>query len=318
MNANDVTFGVEIECAIPVQAVREAGWVTGSYHRGITLPGFPNWEGQSDSSIQAPSGHVAIEVVSRVLKGAEGMAEVRSMCQKLTAMGAKVGRRVNGGLHVHVGFTGAEATADALRRLINLTANHEAGLFAVTGSKWREANHYCASIKGRHSDARVNRLKARTRTSVTDVADLHTARMQTLNLTNLGAYGGKPTVEFRVFDGSCSAIKVTSYVALCIGLVQKAMNSKGTVRFDAETPNRTPEGKLTTHGRTADGMGELEALRLMWSLGWWGGRTRYGVVEGADLKPMIAELLRLARKYDAPVPSPAVTAAIDASTGIAR
>lgn len=37
MNVNEITFGIEIECCVPVEAVRANGIVIGGYRRGVQV-----------------------------------------------------------------------------------------------------------------------------------------------------------------------------------------------------------------------------------------------------------------------------------------
>ena len=52
MNANDLTFGVEIETIAPDSAVRNDGLRIGSYKHGIQVPYLPaGWTAEADGSI---------------------------------------------------------------------------------------------------------------------------------------------------------------------------------------------------------------------------------------------------------------------------
>lgn len=128
MNANDLTFGCEFEVTLP----REACPVAGGYHRGVQIPGLPaGWNAQTDASIRVTTpGYVGVEIVSPVLKGAEGIRQVKLVCDWLKARNAKVNQST--GFHVHVG---CERNETLLARLAHLVANFEKALYVTIARK---------------------------------------------------------------------------------------------------------------------------------------------------------------------------------------
>ena len=77
MNANDLTFGIEIETIAPDSAVRNDGLRIGPYRRGIQVPYLPaGWKAEADGSIDNGNGGHKCEIVSPVLRGADGLAQV--------------------------------------------------------------------------------------------------------------------------------------------------------------------------------------------------------------------------------------------------
>ena len=190
------------------------------------------------------------------------------------------------GLHVHVGWTG---DAKALARLVSLVGNFEKAIFASTGTKTREQNHYCQSIQ-RHGNA-----AAASQTSSRD-------RYHILNLTNLAA-GRKQTVEFRAFAGTTNAVKIIGYIRLCLALCEKAINGKKAPRFIAKpTVETSPVHR--------SGEGQTHLARLFYALGWTKGQSKYVfgnvTADGApDMDACKSELVRLAKKYDGETTAPA-------------
>lgn len=288
INAADLTFGIEIECTIPRAAFNAAGWPMGGYHRGVEIPGFQGWNTQSDSSVHTRGARVAIEVVSPKLQGVDGIAQVRAMAAKLNEMGARVNPSC--GFHVHVGFSGDAA---ALARLVNLTAAHEFALRASTGAPSRDRSHFCKSIKTNFAG-----LKGAAPTSMTELSRLsHSTsgdRYHVLNLSNL-LTGRFAAVEFRVFSGTTSDVKMLAYVQLALGLVQKAVNVTRIAAWD-------PTPLSTTCARHKEGRPGATAIgRLLRGLNWIAtDPTKYGIVDAASMAGCVAELKRLADKYDAP------------------
>jgi hypothetical protein len=276
MDINETTFGVEIECVIPI-AVSIA---VGGYHHGIQVPELPTgWNAQSDSSVCARSRYRPVEIVSPILKGAEGIAQVVTVIKWLRAVGAKV--NYSCGFHVHVGWTADDA---ALGRLVHLVSANETGLYASSGSRGRERGGYCQPIRNDNEFVKrfVNKV-APERCYIT--------RYKSLNITNVRT-ANKRTVEVRVFSGTLNVIKAVAYIRLSLGMVHKAVTSKRTCLWTSKSP--------ATCGRQA-----LD--RLMFSLGWMRSEdkaTQFGIcddVRGIRLPSFASSrrvLAKLAAKYD--------------------
>lgn len=272
MNANEMTFGIEIECYLPREAIE--GMEIGAYHRGVQVQGLPaGWNAQHDGSLllNCPQGYTGVEIVSPVLKGLDGIEQIRTVCQWLNARGAKVNKST--GLHVHVGI---ERSPENMKRVVTAAANFEKAIYASTGTKSREQGHYCQPIH--NSQRHISGQYART------------ARYHVLNvMTN------KPTVEFRAFAGTTNFTKIVVYVRLSIGIVERALEVKKLPQWTAKQPVES-----SPIARGGEGLTALN--RLFYWLGWTAGRVNkvYGAV-GAEVLPVKeqkAELVRLAKKYD--------------------
>jgi hypothetical protein len=281
MTAHELTFGVELEVTLPVGTCP-----VGGYHHGVQVPLLPaGWKAECDGSIQPGPGYMAAEIVSPVLKGADGLRQLKAVCEWLVSVGAKVNRST--GFHVHVGFDRADQ--GGLHRLVSLVANFEKALYAATGTRSREHNHYCRGIQADHHFVTAFRATHAARPGLCG------DRYHVLNLTNLLG-GGKPTVEFRVFAGTTNATKAIGYVRLCLGIVEKALALKKLPKWVAKTPVETSPIHRSGEGQTA-------LTRLFYGLGWTKGREDHAFGDvGAEELPTIEatkkELMRLARKYD--------------------
>jgi hypothetical protein len=281
INANVLTFGIEIETVAPEHLVETDHLRIGAYHHGIQVPYLPTgWKAERDGSIDTTRGGQPCEIVSPILRGPEGLAQVAEVLKTLE----QKGHRVNGstGVHIHVGWH-RDWPSDALARLITIVAYAEKGLYAITGTKNRERGRFCGGVrKYGNQDAAKTRIERE--------------RYHALNLTNL-ANGYRNTVEFRVFSGSTSPVKVVGWIQVCLGLVQRALNGKRSPTW---------EPKPLTGGWRKAGEGQSEAERLMGYLAWGesyarihGGR-QYGWMSDAIPQETIkAEFRRLAAKYDA-------------------
>ncbi len=282
MNANDLTFGIEIETIAPDSAVRNDGLRIGSYKHGIQVPYLPaGWNAEADGSINNGHGGHKCEIVSPILRGRRagpgrrgppdargqrppGQRELRGpRSRRLEARLAQRG----------LGPPGHD------RRL-----RREGPLRDHRNARTASAATYCGGVRkyGNDKDAKPN---------------LDRNRYHALNLTNL-ARGTKDTVEFRVFSGSLTATKVVGWIQVCLGLVERALNGK-------RMPDLEARSRLTGGWKKA-GRGQSEAERLMGYLAWGKGYARihggkqFGWISDAIPQDEIkAEFRRLAKKYDA-------------------
>ena len=284
MNANEMTFGVEIETHMP------AGSVTpGSHGCGCQVEWLPaGWMADEDPSIITPdSSRVKCEFVSPVLKGADGLRQVCEAVAEIKRRGGQV--NASCGTHVHIGYN--KRDTPAVGRLISLVANHEKALYAATGTHSREQGSgsryrtcWCKSVKqyGNKKNAAA------------------VARRDRYHLLNLATV--KPTVEFRVFGASLNPVKLAAYVRLCVALCEKSLVSKKSAPW---TARKKTDSRWNHYCRVNAGEGLVELTRLLYSLGWRtrvAGQQKFGMVEG-DGVPTIDQarkvLARLATQYDA-------------------
>ena len=145
---------------------------------------------------------------------------------------ARAGAKINTscGLHLHVGID--KGNPELTARLITLVSNFEKAIYASTGTKRREASRWCNGLN-RYGDA--DRAREGTRHSRYHVADLAT--------------GTKPTVEFRAFAATLDATKLTCYVAMCVGIVERAMRAKKTTDWTARRRRKPPRSTGAARGR---------------------------------------------------------------------
>jgi hypothetical protein len=270
MNAAEMTFGVEFEVCIP----NATAVIIGRYHHGMQVRELPTgWTAQNDTSIHPPVGYKAVEIVSPVLKGAEGLQQVVAVCKWLQAVGAKVNQTT--GFHVHIGFD--KNNQAALKRLVATFANHEKAIYAITGTRARENNTYCRSVL---QSADIKHVHKHGLPSYLN-------RYFLLNIANL--IGRMPTVEFRAFAGTTSETKAIGYIRVALGFVERAIQDTCPRCFGRKLPKSVVDGQSATK-------------RLFSFLGWDKRQPVFGALE-ADNTPSILEckkeLIRLAAKYDA-------------------
>ena len=272
MNVDDITFGIEIETTIPRGAL-----AVGPHGRGADIPQLPGWKADRDPSIRAGAGHEACEFVSPVFKGSDGLKQLLRDLATIKALGARI--NASCGLHVHVGID--KCNVELTTRLITLVSNFEKAIYASTGTKSREQGRWCGGLNRYGSAENARQSGAQNR--------YHVANLAT---------GSKPTVEFRAFAATLDAVKLAGYVALCVGIVERAMRAAKVTNWTAKTPTATSPIHRSGEGQTA-------VTRLFYQLGWTKGRQPHvhGALagEGIPTLPRIKkEFMRLARKYDEP------------------
>ena len=283
MNANEMTFGVEIETHMPVGSVNP-----GSHGCGRQVEWLPRgWLADLDPSIVPPnSDRIACEFVSPILMGADGLRQLCEVIDAIKARGGKV--NVSCGLHVHVGFD--KRNTPVVGRLISLVANHEAALYAITGSHSRErgvgsrhSTNWCKGLKQYGNKTQAERIAKRDRYHLLNIA------------TDL------PTVEFRVFGASLNAEKASAYVRICVALCQKAVETTKSTRWNFV---RKADAIWNNYCKAGAGKGLVETTRLLYSLGWRvraAGQKKFGIIEGDGIPTILLarkELARLAEQYD--------------------
>jgi hypothetical protein len=296
--AEELTFGIEVECFVPRGCMR-----VGARHAGIEIGGeWPvGWQAESDGSLSSTvPNYMPVELVSPILKGADGIAQIRKVGELLARLDARVNTTC--GFHVHVGAKSAAGddynkVADWVRRLLLLTAHHEMALYGAAGTRRRYNGRYCASLRQGRWAQKKDSLKKRDMTAEElRLSSSGIDRYQLLNVQNL--FGAKQTVEFRVFSGTMESLKMIAWVQMCLALATRALDH--TAEFEG------------ANARYASNGARGAMKRFYYLMGWTRGRKDWYLptcqVEGwvadlNDLKPVKKELMRLAKKFDA---SPAV------------
>jgi hypothetical protein len=244
MDWNQLTFGVEIECYVPgthaqvARTISEAGIPVMQDYGHTTRP---QWKIVEDGSLRnvGPAGLRGAELVSPILKGEDGLEQVRKVCAALVAMGARV--NTGCGVHVHVGAR--EASTTQIRNLCKLFLKYEEQFDAVVPAS-RRNNRYCGSNKSRalsttgNVQALCDRLdRAQAVSSLANImngglerAQYNSFRYHKLNLQSYVTHG---TVEFRQHSGSIDGVKIAHWVRLVTGFVSRAYSLK-SVRYDGQ------------------------------------------------------------------------------------
>ncbi len=246
VDTDAITFGIEIECALPREYINTHNIRIGSYNHGAQLPApFPTgWVAKSDGSVDAyRRGYKPLEIVSPILKGRAGLEAVLLVFGILNEAGVEVNDSC--GFHVHVGvksLLGSQAANEGIvvrwvRRMLHLVSIHELGLMAITGRASRMGNHYCQSVTAKWNG------KLHTTSPVAVIqqeVEPHYERYYTLNLCNIFG-SSKRTVEFRVFGATTEGLQALGYIITAMGIAHRAAEVGTVPEFQADPDTKTPQ-----------------------------------------------------------------------------
>lgn len=242
------TFGVELEikgldCWQAERALNEGG--VEARNEGYTHRRTHHWKIVTDASL---SGR-ACEVVSPVMRGEEGIEEVRKVCKLLASAGARVDRQC--GLHVHVGtdgLTGSDVTA-----IVQRYARFEDTIDSfMPPSRRGSRNHNCMSM------TEWARRAERTRRAVRDIRSAISLFPERYSKINVTAYNRHRTIEFRHHSGTCNASKVENWVRFVLHFVEA---SRGMGPEVSAAPSRSAGGARRSNGMDAKLDRVIVALR---------------------------------------------------------
>lgn len=227
---NSLSFGVEIECVLPI------GWTRHQVAVEISREGVNaqeemyghtvrqgHWKLVTDASIRSQSG-ATVEVVSPPLRGEDGFSQLRRVCAVLTRIGAKVNRSC--GFHVHVGV--AAQHVGFFRNLVALYHSAQPAIDSfMAPSRQGNTNNYCQNIYVRQNDLDQATTVAEVARSFGQVQGSPRAsdRYKKLNLKSFWTYG---TAEFRHHQGTVEAVKAENWVRLCLRMVLTAARGRAT------------------------------------------------------------------------------------------
>lgn len=228
-----LTFGVEIEC---YNVIRE-DLISNATSNGLQVrsEGYNHDDNEhyfkivSDGSLV---GNNSQEVVSPVLKGKKGLNSLKSLCNSLAAVGARVNRTC--GLHVHIG---AAAIGDA--HYCRLVRNYQKLELAIDTflpeSRRGNNNRFCKSMSG------LDLSRCNTKT---DCFYVTADRYFKVNMAP--AYHRHKTIEFRQHSGTTDYEKISHWVMFLAKLVEYSYKNEltGHVTAIEDIPFLTREEKV--------------------------------------------------------------------------
>lgn len=172
------------------------------------------WKIITDSSIRGVNGY---EIVSPVLKGAEGLEQVKKVCIALNRIGAKV--NASCGFHAH--FSVNDLSLNGFKNLVNSYMNTEKQVDDfMPKSRRRNNNHYCKSIIVSRSISKTQALVNNSESVQKIASDVFNGcRYFKLNVQSYLRYG---TVEFRQHSGTIQYSKIKNWLLICARMVEYA------------------------------------------------------------------------------------------------
>lgn len=211
----DRTFGIELEIVHSNKTKLRKAIIS----RGIacSIEGYNHitrrhWKIVTDASV-----HGGYELVSPVLKGAEGLNEVKLVCEALEEVGAIINKTC--GFHAHFGTDDFKDTIKVWRNLYINYATLESDIDAFMPPS-RRNNIYCKTLK-------VNNWKEKMQSAKTlvDLERVITGRNRYFKL-NSQSYWRHGTVEFRQHSGTVEFDKIKNWLMFCARLIDLSKKEK--------------------------------------------------------------------------------------------
>lgn len=212
------TFGVEIEAygvtrAALLAELRAQGLEAqdSSYTHATTS----YWKIVSDGSVTGANG---FELVSPVLRGLEGLADLERACRALRLCGAQVNDSC--GLHVH--FGARDLRIEHLRQVVRNYLVLEPTLDQLMPAGRRgNANGYCQGLlRGRTQATAEAQLLAATTAEQLALAANGTGSSSRYHKVNLQSFFRHGTIEFRQHSGTTNFEKISFWVKLLNNLIE--------------------------------------------------------------------------------------------------
>lgn len=243
-NAQEKTFGIEIETSIP-QSLQIA---IGSHGRGLPItsvttadgvvhvaPTFNGecWKADEDPSIRTQNGYKKCEFVSPILKGDAGIQNILAFLAFIKAIGGKRPIRqagqTQGGIHItlHAGnFIDSSSPAkivDFCESVAKLGYRLSPVLFGQNAER-RDLSGWCRVLSSSSQNRSLQSSKvdlARYRGSRLPFIDI--GKYALINFTKINTNG---TFEFRSFSTTLNPAKVLVILTTCLAIAQQASKRK--------------------------------------------------------------------------------------------
>lgn len=208
------TFGVEIEANgvtrdALVAELRAQGLE--AHAEGYNHTTRNHWKIVSDGSVVGPN---AFELVSPVLRGLEGLADLERACRALRICGAQVNNSC--GLHVHFGAN--DMRIEHLRQVVRNYLVLEPTIDRLMPAGRRgNANTYCQGLlQGRTLAEAERQILAATTAQQLATAANTGSRYRKVNMQSFFTHG---TVEFRQHSGTTDFEKISFWIKLLHNLI---------------------------------------------------------------------------------------------------
>jgi len=233
MITTDRTYGVEIEGVMPSGISRaEVTFALKQAGMDVELESYnhivrPSWKVTTDASVGYGSG---FELVSPILKGADGLRQLFTALTALTELGCSVNKSC--GMHVHV-YAG-DFSAKEIGKISKCFLMYENFFdYIMPLSRRGSSNRYVKSnrlhsgggYKPFHANAGMDRISA-AKTIYEVYNAVQSDRFYKFNLQNLVGGHRFNTIEFRQHVGTMDTQSALNWVALLVSFVENAAKSK--------------------------------------------------------------------------------------------
>lgn len=205
-------FGVEIEAyGVEMTTLTEALTAAGiqckeAGRRTDNTSGW--WKATFDSSI---NGTNDFEIVSPILEGEAGLEMLKTVCQVLVSLKAKVNKSC--GLHIH--FDARGFYLDTWKRLFKNWINYQEIIDGMLPPSRRQ-NRYCNNLlMGKSKAAIFSKIDAASNFDL--FSRIWNGRYFTINTKSYAVHG---TVEFRQHSGTVEFEKIEKWIRMLDGLVK--------------------------------------------------------------------------------------------------
>lgn len=174
------------------------------------------WRLKTDSSVSGV-GRYGLEVVSPVLQGNSGHADLMLVLDAINNTGATINRTC--GLHIHVGVS--DWGIKKFRNLFKRYTKFETAIDQVMpNSRRRNNNEYClstgAKFGGTLNECFETINGCRTARQISNIIG---TRYTKLNINSFWKHG---TIEFRHHAGTTDKQKISNWLKVCLSMVQAA------------------------------------------------------------------------------------------------
>ena len=229
------SFGVEIEMFNVgrerlVSELRAAGIAIEA--EGYNHTTRAHWKIVDDGSVR---GSDALELVSPVLRGEDGLEQLRKVCATLKRLNAKINRTC--GLHIHFGTDDFRDDARVWKNLFHNYATLEPLIDGfMPASRRGNNNTYCRSLRVPGLAGKLDRA-----TTLHDLERAVTGASRYFKI-NVQAFWRHRTVEFRQHSGSIEFEKISNWLHFLARMIEFSKTQRVTgAGFEDAAQFATPE-----------------------------------------------------------------------------
>lgn len=235
------TFGVEIETFHPTYTKRDLvemfkdelsfnAQVSG--YGGSVPSGY--WNITHDGSLKGknPTDN-CMEVVTPILKGEQGLKDLKAVCDLLDSKGFKVNKSC--GIHVHQDAN--DFNWKDLKKLVTLVIGFEQTIYKMLPES-RRGQYYCReanpeNIKAMLRSTNEKRFKEGFYKGTKKEGRGNRGHESRYHGLNLNSWWYRGTVEFRYFNGSVEFDKIQAWIYLTQAMVEFSKQAK-SIKFEKQ------------------------------------------------------------------------------------